>query len=108
MRNVSTGRSTPDATITTLDEKLTDADATTPARFLLDHHLPSETLPYWLVNVPRSQWTAECPSFLRDQSPKNIQCLATPDDHWQRQDWESVQEIVSEWSLHRPACMRLV
>lgn len=104
MHNTFTGPSTPAATITALDEKLTDADATPPTRFLYDH----ETLPYWLVNVPRSQWTAECPSFLRDQPPKNIRCLATPDDHWQRQDWEAVQEIVSEWSLHRPARMRLV
>jgi hypothetical protein len=86
---------TPAATITLLDEKLTDADAATPARFLQDHGLTSETLPFWLVNVPRSQWTSECPAFLRDQPPKNVQCLATPDSHYQRQSWEEVQEITS-------------
>lgn len=87
--------STPAATITELDEKLTGADPDAPARFLQEHGLNSDTLPYWLVNVPRSQWTAECPSFLRDQSQKNIQCLATPDEKYRRQDWELVQEIIS-------------
>ncbi|KAJ6074621.1 uncharacterized protein N7446_002398 [Penicillium canescens] len=86
--------STPAATITTLDEKLTDADTTAPARFFHDHHLTSETLPFWLVNLPRSRWTAECPEFLRDQPPKNIQCLSTPDDHYTRQNWGEVKEII--------------
>lgn len=93
-----TGPSTPAATITALDAKLTTADAASPARFLQDHNLTPDNLPFWLVNVPESQWTAECPRFLRDQPPKNIQCLATPDAHYTRQNWELVQEIVSEWS----------
>lgn len=91
----STDISTPAATITSLDEKLVDAGADAPAHFLQDQGITSETLPYWLVNVPRSQWTAECPAFLRDQPPKNVQCLATPDSHYQRQGWEEVQEIIS-------------
>lgn len=91
--------STPAVTITALDEKLTDADTTVPALFLQKHALTADNLPYWLVNVPKSQWTAECPSFLRDQPPKNIQCLATPNEHYKRQEWEMVQEIVSKWSL---------
>lgn len=84
--------SMPAATITSLDEKSVDAnlDATACSRAVA-----SEILPYWLVNVPRSQWTAECPAFLRDQPPKNVQCLATPDSHYQRQSWEEVQEIIS-------------
>lgn len=94
----STGPSTPVATITTLDEKLTDADATAPARFLHSHDLTPDNLPYWLVNVPQSQWTSECPAFLRDQPPKNIQCLATPDAEYIRQNWDLVQEIVSMWN----------
>lgn len=91
----STDVSTLAATITLLDEKLVDADADTPARFLHEQGITSETLPYWLVNVPRSQWTAECPAFLRDQPPKNVHCLATPDSHYKRQTWEQVQEIIS-------------
>ncbi|KAJ5693143.1 hypothetical protein N7462_002566 [Penicillium macrosclerotiorum] len=89
----STGLSSP--TIT-LDGKGIDAhvnvdfvsEPDAPTRFLDDHGLTLDALPYWLVNVPPSQWTAECPAFLRDQSPKNIQCLATPDAHYQRQNWE--------------------
>lgn len=75
-----------------LDETLTaDADA---ALHFHDHGAPSEPLPYWLVNLPRSQWTAECPSFLRDQSPKNVQCLSTPNHLYTRQNWEQVKEII--------------
>ncbi|KAJ5628884.1 hypothetical protein N7490_011112 [Penicillium lividum] len=74
--------------ITTRD-KLTDVDDS-PVQV---HHDPWN-LPYWLVNVPQSQWTTECPSFLQNQSLKNIQCLSTPDTHYQRQNWELVQAII--------------
>lgn len=94
----STGPSTPVATITALDEKLTDADATAPTHFLHSHNLTPDNLPYWLVNVPQSQWASECPAFLRDQPPKNIQCLATRDTEYTRQNWDLVQEIVSMWN----------
>jgi hypothetical protein len=79
------------APINPLDGKLTDADTA----LLHDHNSSSESLPYWLVNLPRSQWTAECPSFLRDQSPKNIKCLSTPDHLYTRQNWDQVKEITS-------------
>lgn len=78
--------SIPAAAVPALDEKLTKADTVA---------LTTETLPYWLVNVPRSQWPAECPSFLQNQSPKNIKILSTPDEHYKRQDWEMVKEIIS-------------
>lgn len=84
--------------ISTLDEKPTDTDADADADAALhfhDHSVPSEPLPYWLVNLPRSRWTAECPSFLRDQSLKNIRCLSTPDHLYTRQDWEQVKDITS-------------
>ncbi|EPS30382.1 hypothetical protein PDE_05333 [Penicillium oxalicum 114-2] len=54
----------------------------------------STTNRFLQVNVPRSQWTATCPPFLRDQSLKNMQCLATPDHQYQRQSWKHVQEII--------------
>ncbi|CAG7919247.1 unnamed protein product [Penicillium olsonii] len=90
------GPSTSASTITILDEKLTDANATALAQFLHDHNLAAETLPFWLVNIPRSQWTAECPGFLHGQPPKNIQCLSTPDDHYTRQDWAQVKAIIGQ------------
>ncbi|KAL4910910.1 hypothetical protein BDW74DRAFT_142065 [Aspergillus multicolor] len=52
------------------------------------------SIPYWNVNVPRAQWTVECPSFLRDQSEKNTSILSTPDEQYQRQGWELVRQIV--------------
>lgn len=53
-------------------------------------------LPYWLVNVPRSQWPDECPEFLRELPAKSVRILSTPDTQFQRQDWETVKQIVSE------------
>ncbi|CAG8053767.1 unnamed protein product [Penicillium salamii] len=88
------GPSTSAATITIHDERLTDTNTTTPAQFSHTHSLTSKTLPFWLVNIPRSQWPAECPSFLHGQPPKNIQCLSTPDDHYTRQDWTEVKAII--------------
>ncbi|KAJ5888384.1 hypothetical protein N7495_008425 [Penicillium taxi] len=82
------------AAINALDKKLTEPDPTEPAQFLQDHGLNADNLPFWLMNVPRSQWTAECPDFLRGTSAKNIQCLAIPDEAYQRQNWEVVQEII--------------
>lgn len=91
------------ATITALDEKLTEADTDTPARCLQDQNLTPDNMPYWLVNVPPSQWTVECPSFLRNQSQKNIRTLSTPDTNYVRQNWEWVQEIVRRWSFFSSA-----
>lgn len=88
-----TGPSTPAAAITAIDEKLTTATISEPVS-LSDG---SGTLPYWLVNVPRDQWSPECPVFLRDLPDKNIQILSTPDEHYKRQGWEEVQEIISSW-----------
>lgn len=87
----STDASIPAATITSFDEKLVDANLDATA---CSQSIASEIIPYWVVNVPRSQWTAECPTFLRNQPPKNVQCLATPDRHYQRQSWGEVQEII--------------
>lgn len=86
--------STPAATFTAIDEKLTTAE---PAALSLDQSTSngSGSLPYWLMNIPRDQWPAECPDFLRDLSEKNIQILSTPDEHHEIQDWELVKEFIS-------------
>lgn len=90
--------STPVATITHIDQKVTD-NATRDADHITTitgNGSASESLPYWLVNVPRSEWPAECPEFLRDLVPKSIKCLSTPDEAYKRQDWELVKQIVGQ------------
>lgn len=59
----------------------------------------SEPLPYWLVNVPPSEWPAECPEYLRDLPAKSIRILSTPDAMYERQSWETLKEIISECTL---------
>ncbi|PGH29764.1 hypothetical protein GX50_07491 [[Emmonsia] crescens] len=59
-----------------------------------------EPLPYWLVNVPRSQWPSECPEYLRNLPQKAIQCLSLLDEQYQRQSWELVKSIVESNQIH--------
>lgn len=89
----STDVSTPATVSTTVDER---SDKSENAHLVLDQ--PQEPLPYWLVNVPHSQWPAECPSFLRDLPPKNIRILSMPDETYQRQNWEVTKRFVGESS----------
>ena len=84
----SLGSPGPAAAFTAIDEKIATADP----RELSE---TTRSLPYWLVNVPRAQWPAECPSYLRDQPEKNIRILATRDEHYKKQNWETVKEIIS-------------
>ena len=84
----SLGSPGPAAAFTAIDEKIATADP----RELSE---TTRSLPYWLVNVPRAQWPAECPSYLRDQPEKNIRILATRDEHYKKQNWETVREIIS-------------
>ncbi|RAL11993.1 GIG1 family protein [Aspergillus homomorphus CBS 101889] len=76
-----------------LNEKL---PALVDASHATRRDLPPESsiLPYWLVNIPPSQWTAECPNYLRGISQKNIDILSTPDHLYQRQSWGLVKELV--------------
>jgi hypothetical protein len=57
--------------------------------------MPHEELPFWLVNVPRDQWPAECPEFLRDAGEKDRRIIGTPDSDYKRLSWQEVQEIIS-------------
>ena len=53
-----------------------------------------ETLPYWQVNVPADQRSAECPDFLRDANEKDQKILATPDSQFRRLAWPEVQDLI--------------
>jgi hypothetical protein len=53
-----------------------------------------ETLPYWQVNVPADQRSAECPDFLKDANEKDQTILATPDSEFRRLSWPEVQKLI--------------
>ena len=57
-----------------------------------------ETLPYWLVNVPKDEWPASCPDFLVDVDVKDKKMIGTPDAEYHRQTWPEVQQIISAWT----------
>jgi hypothetical protein len=56
-------------------------------------------LPFWLVNVPRDQWPAECPEFLSVCSEKDKEIIGTSDEAYTLLTWDEVKEVVSR----RPA-----
>ncbi|KAL2795596.1 hypothetical protein BJX66DRAFT_336719 [Aspergillus keveii] len=78
------------ATLTAIDEKWEPRRAVSASSCQASEN----SIPYWNVNVPPAQWTTECPSFLRNQSEKNISILSTPDEQYRRQGWELVRHIV--------------
>lgn len=80
-------------TFTNIDTALTDvpADADLSGKV---HVTAQHPLPYWLVNVPRDQWPATCPGFLKDLPDKNIEILATPDAEFRRLNWDGVKDLV--------------
>ena len=55
-----------------------------------------DSLPYWLVNVSRSQWPAECPDFLLDIPPWTVRRLSVLDRNHRRHNWEEVKGIISK------------
>ncbi len=54
----------------------------------------TETLPYWLVNVPKDQWRKECPEFLKSIGPRDQQMISTPESQFHRLTWPEVQDII--------------
>ncbi|KAL4783152.1 hypothetical protein BJX76DRAFT_348829 [Aspergillus varians] len=77
------------ATVTAIDEK-----QQAPRRLGTSLRSSTGSIPYWNINIPPARWTVECPSFLRNQSEKNIGILSTPDEQYQKQGWEFVRQIV--------------
>nr|POE62796.1 n-acetylglucosamine-induced protein 1 [Quercus suber] len=61
----------------------------------------NSTLEFWNVNVPASQHTAECPSYLRYalSNAKDRAILSTPDSAYQRQSWADVRAFVQDRRL---------
>lgn len=78
---------------TTIDNALTDAEPGADASQV--HLTAQKPLPYWLVNVPRSQWPATCPDFLKGLPDKNIDILATLDADFRLLNWDEAKDLVS-------------
>jgi hypothetical protein len=58
--------------------------------------MPKEdSLPFWKVNVPREQWPAECPDFLKNITQKDQRIIGTPDEDYTLLSWPEVRELVS-------------
>ncbi|KAF2644439.1 hypothetical protein P280DRAFT_443119 [Massarina eburnea CBS 473.64] len=54
-----------------------------------------EPLPFWLVNVPRDQWPAECPDFLKECGEKDRGIIGTPDSEYSALHWDHVRHLIS-------------
>lgn len=54
----------------------------------------AKAIPYWLVNVPRDKWPAECPEYLRNLSDKDVEQLGVLDEDYQSLTWDEVRQIV--------------
>ncbi|KAL5459755.1 hypothetical protein PMIN07_005679 [Paraphaeosphaeria minitans] len=54
-----------------------------------------EPLPFWLVNVTRDQWPAECPDFLEELGDKDRRIIRTPDSEFKRLTWDEVKHLIS-------------
>ncbi len=57
--------------------------------------MASEKLPFWLVNVPKDQWPAECPEFLVNSNEKDQRILSTLDGDYHIMTWPEVKELIS-------------
>lgn len=51
-------------------------------------------LPYWLLNVPEPHWPPQCPAFLTDISPRNLEIINCPEAEFQRLTWPEVQRTI--------------
>ena len=60
----------------------------------------AEGLPYWQVNVPEHERTAECPDFLRELGVKDQAIIGTPDTEYEVDSWDVVRQRVAKNELY--------
>ncbi|OAA73237.1 hypothetical protein ISF_00138 [Cordyceps fumosorosea ARSEF 2679] len=60
-----------------------------------------DVVPFWHVNVPERERTAECPEFLRGLSAKDLRGVSTPDSAYEILSWAEVARIVTANRLER-------
>lgn len=51
-------------------------------------------VPYWNVNVPREEWTEECPDYLADVDQNDRKHLSVWDEDYHVQSWAEVQDVI--------------
>jgi hypothetical protein len=49
---------------------------------------------YWNVNMPESEWTERCPSYLLSATDKNKEVLSGLDDDFRSLNWEEVKQLI--------------
>lgn len=77
---------------------------------------------FWNVNVPVAEQTEQCPEYLEYalENEKDRTILSTLDEHYQRQTWSEIRELIannrldlftrvpSELRLYREYCAKIV
>ena len=53
---------------------------------------------YWNQNIPRAEWSVECPDFLKDVDHWDQAQLAVKDADYELMSWDEVKDIVSKGS----------
>ena len=53
-------------------------------------------LKYWNYNIPRRDWTVECPQFLVETSEKNKHVLSARDEDFKKFTWTEVQRLIGK------------
>lgn len=61
---------------------------------LSEYKAGKRPLPYWLLNVPEPQWPSQCPAFLTDISPRNLEIINCPAAEFRRLTWPEVQATI--------------
>lgn len=55
-----------------------------------------DVIPFWQVNCPQSELTADCPPFLAGLSEKDQRIVGTPDAAFRVLTWDEVAAIIQE------------
>ncbi|KAI9724605.1 MAG: hypothetical protein M1828_003628 [Chrysothrix sp. TS-e1954] len=58
-----------------------------------------ERVPYWNTNLPRSEWTSECPAYLANVGDSDRNHLGVRDEEYDLLSWERVKELVRDNQL---------
>lgn len=63
-------------------------------------------VPFWNVNVPREEWTEECPDYLADVDQNDRKHLSLWDEDYHVQSWAEVQDVIRKTTSATILCTR--